>query len=183
MRLLFAVLLFLLTPALALASGGDSLPDETTIGYTKVQTSTFDFEIFDYDQPTLVDDLGIDFTDVDFINYVGSIAATVVALVSEYALLSSIVVVVIALLVMIYLLSVVMNRRMEAQLRDINELADDREEFNQLVGELDERRLSRRIARSRVGRVFGGVRDVYRIGGDIRRGSGSVRGFRRIRRD
>lgn len=179
--LLAALFLFLVTPALSLAGGGVTKTSETNITYTKMQTSTFDFEVFDYEQPTLVDDLGLDFTETSFVNMVGSISVTLMALVSEYALLSSLVLVVIAILAMIYVLSVVMNRRMEAQLRDINELADDREEFNQLVREADERRFSRRLARSRVGRIFGGVRDAYHIGGDIRRGG--TRGFRRVRRD
>lgn len=196
---ILVLLLILVTPAHAGASGGITKHGETEITYTKMQTSTFDFEILDYNQPTLVDDLGLDFTQTDFVNSMGSIAVTIIALVSEYALLSSIVLVVIAILAMIWLLGIVLNRRMDAQLRaatadlptneQLFELADDQSEYRSLVAGRDREislrrenirsnRFTERISRSR---LFAPIRGTYRTGGGVHRLSRGGGGFRRRR--
>lgn len=201
MKLFLSIFLFLFMPAVALASGGNgNAPADVAvaaISYTKMQTATF--EIFDYEGDTEVDNLGIDFSDLDFISYVGSVAATTVALVSDKAALTIWVVIFIALLAMIWLLSIVMNRRMDAQLREavrdlpsneqLFELADDRTEYQQLVSERDREirvrqarvrgnRLTERISRSR---LFGGVRGIYQTGGSVHRLSRGGGDFRRRR--
>jgi len=75
-KTILAVLIFLIFPSLAAATGGET-PTETQITYTTAQTVSlpFVFEPIDYSNPS-GPELGITIFDINMINLIGSIALT-----------------------------------------------------------------------------------------------------------
>ena len=120
MRFLLAALLFLVINSSAAAHGEFTKTFEPTeITWTMAQTLPYTFDPIDYTSGD-TEDLDISFGDEPFINSVGSIAITIVQMVSEYALLSAIVLALLCILAMIWVYSIVVNQRIDTQLREIN---------------------------------------------------------------
>jgi len=198
--LLGALVIILLFPGIAFASGGETaIPtDRPLLTYTMAQTSPYTFEIIDYSSAD-TEDLSVDLFQVSFVNMVGSIAVTLMALVSEHALLSSVVLIVLAILAMIWVFSVVINQRIDTQLKELGpdldiynaDIESTEAEFarvkrggpNQLVDEQSQKLAQLRGRRdelsSRIGRLSSRRQDPSRnarsFGSTARRFRGSSR--------
>jgi hypothetical protein len=120
---LLAVLLFLITPALALADGGLGNRDAAGQGWqlhqTKAQTTTlpYEFEPYDLDNPDVPDLPLPDLLNVPFINQVGSLALTLFALFDQYQVLGILVVLMAAMLITFWLWSFVTDTPSQVTLK------------------------------------------------------------------
>jgi len=108
-KVIITIVFFLLPAHQALAA-------PPVIQHTQVATSTtgYNFSTIDYDQPTDIDGL-IDLSSNDFINQTGSMAITVVTIVSEQAGLSIYMLLLLSVLTVVFLFTWLYNRRVDAQ--------------------------------------------------------------------
>jgi len=175
-RLLFALVLFFVLPGYALAAN----PGELT--YSPSITSPYSFEIIDYSSAQTEKITGADFYAASFINLTGSIGLTLIALMSENIVLSALTVVVIITLALVFMFSVIANRKIDANISDMTTDI----ELNQSLADLtsdDERKefLSKERAA-----LEGGVKSwqerriKYGGEGSGRSFAGEVNDFRRL---
>lgn len=120
--LLTALILLIALPAQALAA-------PPAIQQTQVATATtgYEFNPIDYTQTTEAEGL-IDLGSNEFINQTGSMAVTVVAMVSEQAGLSIYILLLLTVLAVVFLFAWLYGRRIDAQLAPVDA------EINQLKG-------------------------------------------------
>ncbi len=112
MKYIYALLLFFISAAPALAAGPAELQ------YTPAQTGTYHFEVIDWHNAA-AENLNISLTEPGFINWIGSVGITVMALVSENILLSSLVLVIIVSLAVVFMMTVVANEKISADISDM----------------------------------------------------------------
>lgn len=112
MKYIYALLLFFISAAPALAAGPAELQ------YTPAQTGTYHFEVIDWHNSN-AENLNISLTEPGFINWIGSIAVTLMAFVSAHVLLSSLVFFVVVSLAVVFMMTVVANEKINADISDM----------------------------------------------------------------